>query len=169
MAENDANGVGTPPPLVCSAGGVRLHGQASSRKGPGSCGWSQPVDPVLLHIRLLENEEEARKLAQELQSATHLGGQALWKLFRDRYDFKSSRSICLEVAQSCPQCQMGSDYGHRQKTTGPFSPEGHGTLSQLTLWDLSPPTTDMSASSCLWTAIRGIPSLSPLATTPQTR
>ena len=43
MAENDANGVGTPPPLVCSAGGVRLHGQTSSRKGPDSCGWPQPV------------------------------------------------------------------------------------------------------------------------------
>ena len=61
-----------------------------------------PVDPappedVLLHIRLLENEEEARKLAQELHSATHLGGQALWKLFRDRYEFKSGRHICLEV------------------------------------------------------------------------
>ena len=41
-----------------------------------------PVDPappedVLLHIRLLETEEEARRLAQELHSATHLGGQAL--------------------------------------------------------------------------------------------
>ena len=47
-----------------------------------------PVDPappedVLLHICLLENEEEARKLAKDLHSATHLGGQALWKLFRD--------------------------------------------------------------------------------------
>ena len=88
-----------------------------------------PVDPVppedvLLHIRLLENEEEARKLAQELHSATDLGGQALWKLFRDRYDFKSSRRICLEVAQSCPQCQMGNDYGHRQKTTGDIQPLG---------------------------------------------
>ena len=82
-----------------------------------------PVDPappedVLLHIRLLENEEEALQLAKELHSATHLGGQALWKLFYDRYDYKASRRICLEVAQSCPQCQMGSDYGHRQKTTG---------------------------------------------------
>ena len=90
-----------------------------------------PVDPVppedvLLHIRLLETEEEVRRLAQELHSATHLSGQALWKLFCDRYDYKSGRRICLEVAQSCPQCQMGSDYGHRQKTTGPFSPEGHG-------------------------------------------
>ena len=82
-----------------------------------------PVDPaapedVLLHICLLENEEEAQKLAQELHSTTHLGGQALWKLFHDCYDFKSGRRICLEVTQSCPQCQMGSDYGHRQKMTG---------------------------------------------------
>ena len=43
---------------------------------------SAPPEDVLLHIRLLENEEEARKLSQELRSATHLGGQALWKLFR---------------------------------------------------------------------------------------
>ena len=88
-----------------------------------------PVDPatpedVLLHIRLLENEEEARKLRQELPSATHLGGQVLWKLFRDRYDFKSGRRICLEVAQSCPQCQMGSDYGHHQKTAGAIQSRG---------------------------------------------
>ena len=121
MAENDANGVGTPPPLVCSAGGVRLHGPGKAQTHVD--GLSRlPVDPappedVLLHIRLLENEEEARKLTQELHSATHLG-QALWKLFPDRYDFKSDRCICLEVAQSCPQCQMGSNYGHRQKITG---------------------------------------------------
>ena len=88
-----------------------------------------PVDPappedVLLHICLLENEEEARKLAKELHSATYLGGQALWKLFRDRYDFKSGRCICLEVAQSCPQYQMGSDYGHSQKTTGAIQSRG---------------------------------------------
>ena len=66
-----------------------------------------PVDPVppedvLLHIHLLGNEEEARKLAQELHSATHLGGQALQKLFSDRYDFESGHRICFEVAQSCP-------------------------------------------------------------------
>ena len=83
-----------------------------------------PSEDVLLHIRLLENKQEARKLTQELHSATHLGGQALWKLFRDRYDFKSGRRICLEVAQSCPQCQLGSNYGHRQKTTGPIQSRG---------------------------------------------
>ena len=58
-----------------------------------------PVDPappedVLLHLRLLETEDEERKLARELHSATHLGGQALWKVFRDRYDYKAGRRIC---------------------------------------------------------------------------
>ena len=57
---------------------------------------------MLLHIHLLENEGEARKLAKELHSATHLGGQSLWKLFRDRYVYKAGRRICLEVAQAFP-------------------------------------------------------------------
>ena len=87
-----------------------------------------PVDPappdVLLHIRLFENEDEARKIVKKLHSTTHLGGQALWKLFRDRYNYKAGRRICLKVAQSCPQCQLGSDYGHRQKTTGAIQSQG---------------------------------------------
>ena len=35
-----------------------------------------------------------------------------------------SQSICLETAQSCPQCQLGSNYGHRQKTTGTIQSQG---------------------------------------------
>ena len=82
-----------------------------------------PVDPpppedALLQVPLKENEDEARSLARELHAATHLGGQALWKLFRDCYSHKAGRRICVETAQSCSQCQSGSDYGHRQKTTG---------------------------------------------------
>ena len=88
-----------------------------------------PIDPappedVLLQIRLVENDDEARNLARELHSATHLGRQALWKLFRDFYEFKAGRRICLEVAQSCPQCQLGSDYGHCQKMTGTIQSQG---------------------------------------------
>ena len=54
-----------------------------------------PVDPAppedtILHIEV-QNEEEARRLAQELHTATHLSGQALWKLFSDRY-FPQGRS-----------------------------------------------------------------------------
>ena len=77
-----------------------------------------PPEDALLQVRLKENEDEARSLARELHTATHLGGQALWKLSRDCYLHKAGRRICLETAQSCPQCQFGSDYGHRQKTTG---------------------------------------------------
>ena len=80
-----------------------------------------PPEDVLC---LLENEDKARELARELHSATHLRGQALWKLFRERYNYKASRRICLEVAQSCPQCQLGSDYGHRQKTMGAIQSQG---------------------------------------------
>ena len=69
---------------------------------------SVPPEDTLLHVQLLDNEEEARKLAQELHSATHLGGQALWKLFGDRYSYKSGRRLCMEIAQSSPQCQTGA-------------------------------------------------------------
>ena len=87
-----------------------------------------PVDPAppedtILHIEV-QNEEEARRLAQKLHTATHLGGQALWKLFSDRYSHKAGRRICIEVAQSCPQCQRGSDYGHCQKTTSTIESKG---------------------------------------------
>ena len=66
-----------------------------------------PSEDALLHIQV-DSEEEARKLAQELPSATHLGGQALWKLFRDRYSHEAGRHLCKEVAQSCPQCNWGA-------------------------------------------------------------
>ena len=78
---------------------------------------------MLLHVQV-QTKEEARKLAQELHSATHLGSQALWKLFSDRYSHKACRRLCIEVAQSCPQCQMGSDHGHRLKTTGTIQSQG---------------------------------------------
>ena len=84
----------------------------------------RPPEDTILQVRLLEDEDEARKIARELHNATHLGGHALWKLFRDRYTHKASRRICLETVQSCPQCQLGTDYGHRQKTTGTIQSQG---------------------------------------------
>ena len=88
-----------------------------------------PVDPLpsednVLQVRLLEDEEEAHKIARELHTPTHLGGHALWKLFRDRYSHRAGRRIRLETNQSCPQCQSGTNYGHRQKTTGNIQPQG---------------------------------------------
>ena len=46
-----------------------------------------PPEDTLLHVQI-DTEEAARKLAQELHSATHLGGQALWKLFSDQYTIR---------------------------------------------------------------------------------
>ena len=55
-----------------------------------------PPEDILLHIQV-DSEEEASKLAQELHSATHLGSQALWKLFSDHYSHKAGRRLCIEV------------------------------------------------------------------------
>ena len=100
-------------------GKVQTHVDGLSRLPVGPA----PPEDALLHLQV-DNEKEARHLAQELHTATHLGGQALWKLFSDCYSHKAGRRICIEVAQSCPQCQRGSDYGHCQKTTGTIESKG---------------------------------------------
>ena len=100
-------------------GKVQTHVDGLSRLPVGPA----PPEDTLLHIQV-DSEEEARRLAQELHTATHLRGQALWKLFSDRYSHKAGGRICIEVAQSCPQCQKGSDYGHRLKSTGTIQSKG---------------------------------------------
>ena len=118
-----------------------------------------PVGPAspedaLLHIQV-DTEEEARRLAQELHSATHLVGQALWKLFSDRYSHKAGRRVCIEVAQSCPQCQLGSDYGHRLKTTGSIQSNGSCDTLSVDIVGPLPADRDMSSSSCSSIVIPG--------------
>ena len=105
---------------VCHRPGkIQTHVDGLSRLPVGPA----PPEDALLHLQV-DTEEEARRLVQELHTATHLGGQALWKLFSDLYFHKAGRRICIEVAQSCPQCQRRSDYGHRQKTMGTIEPKG---------------------------------------------
>ena len=83
-----------------------------------------PPEGSLLQVQTLEGEEEARRTARELHAAAHLGGHALWKLFRDRYEHKAGWRICLEEARSCHQCQFGTDYGHQPKTAGTIQSQG---------------------------------------------
>ena len=88
-----------------------------------------PVDPplpedALLQVRVLIDEDEAPRITRELNTATHLGCHALWKLFHDWYTHKAGCRICLEAVQSCPQCQLGTDYGHRQNATGTIQSQG---------------------------------------------
>ena len=68
-----------------------------------------------------------RKLAAWHRSCTRphtSAAKPCGSIFSDRYSHKAGRRICIEVAQSCPQCQRGSDYGHRQKTTGTIESKG---------------------------------------------
>ena len=83
-----------------------------------------PPEDNVLQVWLLENEEEACKIARELHASTHLEGHALWKIFGGCHSHKAGRRICLETAQSRPQCQLGTNYGHRQKTTGTIQSQG---------------------------------------------
>ena len=68
-------------------GKVQTHVDGLSRLPVGPA----PPEDALLHLQVDYSEEEARRLAQELHTATHLGGQALWKLFSDRYSHKAGR------------------------------------------------------------------------------
>ena len=93
----------------------------------GSTGY--PLTPHRQKMRFFTSESwiarrRPGKIDKELHATTHLGGQALWKLFGDRYSFKSGRRLCMEIVQSFPQCQMGSDYGHSQKMTGAIQSRG---------------------------------------------
>ena len=73
-------------------GKIQTHVDGLSRLPVGPA----PPEDALLHIQV-DSEEEARKLVQELHSATHLGGQALWKLFSDSYFHKAGRRLCTEL------------------------------------------------------------------------
>ena len=121
---------------VCHRPGkVQTHVDGLSRLPVGPA----PPEDALLHLQV-DSEEEACRLAQELHTATHLGGQALWKLFSDCYSHKAGHRICIEVAQSCPQCQRGSDYGHRLKTTGAI--QSRGSWDTLSVDIVGPPPAD---------------------------
>ena len=131
-----------------------------------------PVDPpppegAVLQLHVVE-EEEARRITRELHTATHLGGHDLWKLFRDRYSHKAGRRICLEVAQSCPRCQLGTDYGHRQKTTGTIQSQVHWDTLSIDIVGHYPPMDARSSSSSSSIAFQNTPSLCLQATTPPT-
>ena len=66
-----------------------------------------PPEDTLLQVQLLDDEDETRRIARELHTATHLGGHTLWKLFRDRYTHKAGRRICLEDRSELSPMSIG--------------------------------------------------------------
>ena len=100
-----------------------------------------PPEDNVLQVRLLDDEEEAHKIARELHAATHLGGQALWKIFRDRYSHKAGRRICLETARAVPNVNWAATTDIARRRPVLSSPKVPGICCPLTLWDLCPQTT----------------------------
>ena len=72
-------------------------------------------EDAALQVQTLPSEETTLQAAQELHRTTHVGGEALWKLFQDHFSFTNGKRICQEVAQSCIQCQASTDYGAMRK------------------------------------------------------
>ena len=84
-------------------------------------------EEAALLVQTLTREEAARQAALEVHLAAHVGFDTLWKLFWDRFSYNEGTWICLEVAQSCIQCQAGTDYGETLKTAG--------TMKSMGPWD----------------------------------
>ena len=95
-----------------------------------------PPEDTLLQVRLLEDKEEASNIAHELHTATHLGGHALWKLFRDHYSHKAGRRICLETPRAAHSANWAPITAVARRQRAPFSLRDHGIPSPLTLWAL---------------------------------
>ena len=83
-------------------GKVQTHVDGLSRLPVGPA----PPEDALLHLQV-DSEEEARRLALELHTAIHLGDQALWKVFSDRYSHKAGRQISIEVARVAHSAREG--------------------------------------------------------------
>ena len=73
------------------------------------------ADATVFNICSLLSEETDCKAAHKPNNATHIGGEALRKLFKDRFTLPSEKRICLEVARSFLKYQIGTDYMTQKK------------------------------------------------------
>ena len=126
-----------------------------------------PVDPAppedaLLHVQV-DNEEEARRLAQELHTATHLGYtqphisavKLCGSCLATAIPTKQAVESALRWPRVAHSAREGVIMAIARKPRAQSSPKAHGTLSLWTLWVHSQPTADTSSSSCSWIASRG--------------
>ena len=77
-------------------------------------------------------------------------------------------AFASKLPRPVPSVRWGSDYGHRQKTAGAIQSRGQWDTPSINIVGPLPADHRQGvSSSCLWTATRGIPSPSAIATTPQ--
>ena len=96
-----------------------------------------PVDPpppedTILQVRLLEDEDEARKIARELHTANHLGRHALRQLFRDWFTQKAS---AWKPLRAVPNVNWAPTTATARRRLALSSLKAPGMRCRLTLWD----------------------------------
>ena len=109
-----------------------------------------PVDPpppedTILQVRLLENEEEALKIARELHTATHIGGHALWKLFVTGTRTKPAAASAWKPLRAIPNANWAPTTAITRRRPAPSSLKAPGIRCPLTLWDRFLRTTATSS------------------------
>ena len=132
MAQDHEDGIRTAPPLVSHSGGVRFFCETPTKGNLRLTSTASIGYPSTLLLQGMPSSKSAswrakRKPEDSLQSSmpppTSVG-KSCGSSSATGTATKAGRRICLETAQSCPQCQLGSDYGHRQKTTGIIQSQG---------------------------------------------
>ena len=76
----------------------------------------EPVFSLEGKIRLAP--EEAQKVIPDIHKQGHLGIKKTWQAFSRKFITDQGRDLCQEVVKSCPECQLGKDYGKQHAPKG---------------------------------------------------
>ena len=123
-----------------------------------------PPEDTLLQVRLLEDEEEARKIARELHTsvATLYGNSSVTDI-----PTKQVAESVWRPPRAARSASWAPITAIARRRRAPFSPKDLGIPSPSILWAPYLLIDAMSSWLSSWTASQNTPSSSPLVTTPQ--
>ena len=93
-----------------------------------------PPEDTLLQVRLLEDKEEARKIARELHSATHLGGHASGSSSETGTPIKQAAASVWRPPRAVPSASWAPIMAITRRRQAPFSPRDRGIPCLSILW-----------------------------------
>ena len=88
-----------------------------------------------LEGKIQVKEEEAEEVIKGVHRQGHLGEHKTWKAFNRKFITTEGRKKCRKIVCTCPECQLGKDYGQRhlpKGTNGSWGPwDREGYVKQL--------------------------------------